>query len=159
MTVLTTQEAGLSFAQSGEVFFESDQDDISTLLLALLCHSQAVAGSALSCETLTAAGATLLVSYRPAQVRSAVAERAAVEILESAGIEPLVDTTREDLCAEEGGDGPAIVELLHEAGSPVAFRDRLRMHLLSAVQKQGDLGDDWMMASLETCLGGGGGGT
>jgi|SRR5665811_635659 len=158
MTVITTQGTGLSFARSGEVFFESDRDDISTLLLGLLCHSQAVTGSALSCGVLTASGATLLVPYRPAQVRAAVAERAAVEILKSAEIELQADVTRENLDLEEG-DSLAIVELLHEAGSPMAFRDRLRMHLLSAVQKQGELGDDWLTASPETCLGGGGGGT
>jgi hypothetical protein len=158
MAVATKKEAGLSLTRSGEVFFESPEDNISTLLLALLCHSQAVAGSELSCNALTAARATLLVPYPPARVNAVMAERAAVDTLEAAGVEVLAAHTLDTL-DEEDGDDPAIVDLCDETDSPDAFRDRLRVHLLASIQKQGRIGDDWLSSSPETHLGGGGGGT
>lgn len=158
MTVENTPVTRLSFARSEEVFFQSGQDDIATLLLALLCHSQAIPGSVLSCSTLTAAQATLLVPYRPARVEVLVAERAAVSVLEAAEIPISAATTRDRLEGEDG-DTSGIVDLWNEVGSPAAFRDRLRMHLLAALQKRGRLEEDWLTVSPETYLGDGGGGT
>ena len=148
--------SAVSFSKDSNVFYRAGQEDLPTLLVGLMCHSQAVADGVLEFDVLTMPRAMLLVPYRPARVVVSIAEPRAMEILEKAGIEVAATTVGD--CVDESEDS-AIVDFCTASESPTAFRDRLRMHLLAAIQKQGKVGADWLNASPETCLGGGGGGT
>jgi hypothetical protein len=100
----------------------------------------------------------LLAPYRPKRVRATTAEADAVGLLQSLGVDVSAAAVREKVDAPPS-DSAAIGELRANAASPEEFHDELRMHLLAALQKRSALVDDWVSASPEHWLGGGGGGT
>jgi hypothetical protein len=151
-------EPRFSITNGDEILFSSSDDEFASVLLALLCHSNSVAGSDITCDVVTPARAQLLSCYGPKQVRARVAEPSAATMLRTAGIDVVADGA----CGVDEAaacDGAAIVALAYSSPTASEFHDELRARLLTTLQKGGSVSENWAGNVPESLLGGGGGGT
>jgi hypothetical protein len=152
-----TRRNTLTVEREGVVLFEAPDDDLPTMLLGLLCHEAAARGGTITCDAVSREKARLLVGARPAVVMARCASAEGRDILRDAGIELTLDDPTP--VADQGPADPDIRAIDDTCTSADAFRDRLRMHMLSSLQKRRRLDDDWVLSTPETHLGAGGGGT
>ncbi len=158
ITAAPTSMTGFTFERDGTTFFESDANDIPSMLLALLCHPSEAIGSTLRCDRLTMSHAALLAPYRLRRVNADIAESDAVTTLHRTGTTVIASTICEaDAFADN--DNLDITTRYNDAASPSMFWDELRLNLLTALQRRTRLVDNWLSLSPATTLGGGGGGT
>jgi hypothetical protein len=146
----------LTFSKDGRAFYTAPDSGVAALLLALLCHEHETRGSTVACDLLTVEKASLLACYRPSRVRSEVAHPAAVALLGRAGVAVDAASVSAQLAS---GEDSTLVRLRTESDSPEAFRDELRMRLLTSLQKSRGVADGWVDVTPESFIGYGGGGT
>jgi hypothetical protein len=150
--------SAFSILEGDRSVFDTDADNVATMVLGLLCHGEQASGGTIVCRSLSPTKARLLLAYQPGVIRAHVADPIAVRTLREAGVEVRSDGIAE-VDEPDEPDRAGIELVATAAGSPEDLRRKLTSSMLAALQQYGRVIDRWTSVRHGEYVGNGGGGT